>query len=80
MRCRGCGCTDVRACPTGCWWVGVEWCSACAVLEGLRDAGLLVLDGLHDVLDHDQDDDDRHLTPYAHEVLLDWLEEQEASL
>lgn len=28
--CRHCGCTDVRACPGGCWWVGDDVCSRCA--------------------------------------------------
>lgn len=30
--CRGCGCTDERACVTGgvpCHWVSPRWCSAC---------------------------------------------------
>jgi len=37
--CRGCGCTDLRACPGGCSWVLLEVesptgiCSACA--EGM---------------------------------------------
>jgi hypothetical protein len=29
-RCRGCGCTDERACLGGCWWVAVDRCSECA--------------------------------------------------
>ncbi len=28
-RCRMCGCTDARACPGGCWWVGDDFCSSC---------------------------------------------------
>lgn len=28
--CRVCGCTDDRACPGGCHWVGQDLCSACA--------------------------------------------------
>lgn len=28
--CRVCGCTDARACPGGCWWVGPRLCSSCA--------------------------------------------------
>lgn len=28
--CRGCGCTDLRACPGGCYWVRPDFCSACA--------------------------------------------------
>lgn len=28
-RCRHCGCTERRACPGGCWWVGPDECSAC---------------------------------------------------
>jgi len=27
--CRGCGCTDDRACPGGCWWVETDLCSSC---------------------------------------------------
>lgn len=30
--CRGCGCTDARACPGGCSWVTADLCSACAPL------------------------------------------------
>lgn len=29
-RCRGCGCTDARACAGGCYWVGDDLCSRCA--------------------------------------------------
>ena len=28
--CRACGCTDMHACPGGCYWVGADLCSACA--------------------------------------------------
>ena len=28
--CRGCGCTDERACPGGCSWVTPNLCSACS--------------------------------------------------
>ena len=31
--CRGCGCTDERACPEGCSWVEPDLCSECAELE-----------------------------------------------
>lgn len=39
--CRICGCTELRACPDGCWWVGDRLCSAClptveATLAALR--------------------------------------------
>lgn len=27
--CLLCGCTDDRACPGGCWWVGDRLCSRC---------------------------------------------------
>lgn len=30
-RCRNCKCTDARACPGGCYWVGRDLCSACLV-------------------------------------------------
>lgn len=48
MRCRGCGCTERRACPPTCWWVGKELCSSCATPEQLyihkvaEDLGQLV--------------------------------------
>jgi hypothetical protein len=29
--CSACGCTDERACPGGCRWVGVDLCSRCAL-------------------------------------------------
>ncbi len=28
--CRGCGCTDERACRGGCYWVAPNLCSRCA--------------------------------------------------
>ncbi|MGB3749410.1 MAG: hypothetical protein WA961_14520 [Rhodanobacter sp.] len=28
--CRACGCTDLHACPGGCYWVSLDLCSACA--------------------------------------------------
>ena len=28
--CRGCGCDDLHACESGCWWIEVDLCSACA--------------------------------------------------
>jgi hypothetical protein len=33
--CKGCGCTDLAACPGGCWWISVNYatgegiCSSC---------------------------------------------------
>jgi hypothetical protein len=30
ISCRVCGCTDYQACPSGCWWVEFDLCSACA--------------------------------------------------
>lgn len=32
-RCRGCGCTQDRACPGGCYWVEWDLCSACQTLD-----------------------------------------------
>lgn len=29
-RCRHCGCTELRACAGGCWWVGQDECSSCS--------------------------------------------------
>lgn len=28
--CRACGCTDMRACEGGCYWIEPDLCSACA--------------------------------------------------
>lgn len=33
--CRGCGCTDDRACEGGCYWVSDEVCSSCTAMGGL---------------------------------------------
>lgn len=27
--CRGCGCSESRACPGGCAWLSAGWCTAC---------------------------------------------------
>jgi len=35
MKCRICGCTDERACPGGCFWVGKDLCSRCVVMAEL---------------------------------------------
>lgn len=35
--CRICGCTQLRACPGGCYWVDDDLCSACAEGYGIRD-------------------------------------------
>jgi len=32
--CRACGCTDLHACPGGCYWVSLDLCSACAKKSG----------------------------------------------
>lgn len=32
--CRACGCTDLHACPGGCYWVSLDLCSACAKQAG----------------------------------------------
>lgn len=32
-RCRVCGCTDDNACPSGCYWVESDLCSACAGMD-----------------------------------------------
>lgn len=34
-RCKRCGCTEARACPPCCWWVGPSLCSTCATAEEL---------------------------------------------
>ncbi len=40
--CRGCGCTDERACDPPCWWAEPDLCSACATkleaMQGQLDA------------------------------------------
>lgn len=28
-RCRICSCTELQACPDGCYWIGPDLCSAC---------------------------------------------------
>jgi hypothetical protein len=33
VACRGCGCTDDRACPGGCFWVAGDLCSSCVADE-----------------------------------------------
>lgn len=35
--CRGCGCTDLAACPGGCWWVAAGLCSRCWPVYGGTD-------------------------------------------
>lgn len=35
--CRGCGCTELRACVGGCWWVGRGLCSRCWPTHGGSD-------------------------------------------
>jgi hypothetical protein len=35
--CRMCGCTDLQACPEGCWWVGPNLCSSCDYPRDRRD-------------------------------------------
>lgn len=32
-RCRECGCRDDAACDGGCWWVELDLCSRCAMVE-----------------------------------------------
>ena len=39
--CRTCGCTEARACPGGCAWVGYKLCSECASLDDLARARAL---------------------------------------
>ncbi len=34
-RCVACGCTNDRACPGGCYWVGANRCSACFDDDGM---------------------------------------------
>lgn len=31
--CRVCGCTDERACPPTCWWVGDDLCSSHGIVD-----------------------------------------------
>jgi hypothetical protein len=40
QRCRSCGCSNLSACPGGCWWVEDDLCSSCA-------AGVDVATGRH---------------------------------
>jgi hypothetical protein len=39
--CRGCGCTDDRACPGGCYWVDDDLCSRCDEIAGAADDDVL---------------------------------------
>lgn len=32
--CRECGCTNLSACPGGCWWVEDDLCSSCPRAPG----------------------------------------------
>ena len=32
--CRACACTEMRACPGGCFWVSESLCSSCADQHG----------------------------------------------
>jgi hypothetical protein len=34
-RCRICGCTEDRACPGDCEWIGPDLCSACVDEDGI---------------------------------------------
>lgn len=43
--CRFCGCTDARACPGGCSWVGERLCSACAPSIAETFTSLLLVSG-----------------------------------
>lgn len=36
--CRECGCTELLACPDGCWWVEADLCNVCATEMGANDA------------------------------------------
>lgn len=35
--CRVCGCTELAACPGGCWWVADDLCSRCYASYGGTD-------------------------------------------
>ena len=34
--CRNCGCTEASGCDDGCWWVGPDLCSNCALDPGVE--------------------------------------------
>lgn len=42
--CSGCGCTEDKACMTGCYWVEGGWCSACALNLVLRNGRTMLRD------------------------------------
>jgi hypothetical protein len=44
VACRGCGCTDERACPGGCEWVpgGADLCSRCELAESVKPRALVL--------------------------------------
>lgn len=39
QKCRVCGCTQMNACPGGCYWVEEDLCSRCAVCEICGNTG-----------------------------------------
>lgn len=43
-RCRVCGCTELHACTSGCWWVASDLCSSCAPAGAAATAYTLGLD------------------------------------
>ena len=49
--CRICGCTDVRACPGGCFWVEPDLCSKC--YEKLKAESIVRSATVHESMDPD---------------------------
>ena len=49
--CRICGCTDVRACPGGCFWVEPDLCSLC--YEKLKAESIVRSATVHQSMDPD---------------------------
>ena len=48
MKCKVCGCTDERACETGCEWVGPNLCSNCIIYHDCRiTEGMIVHELVH---------------------------------
>lgn len=48
-RCRRCGCTDIQACPGGCWWIEPDLCSQCHQAEPYV-AAVVTTEGSHVLL------------------------------
>jgi hypothetical protein len=46
QQCRECGCTNLSACPGGCWWVDDDLCSSCQAAVDVETGDSRTLDEL----------------------------------